>query len=131
MEDEILGDGAPFEDDGVNGFSDGHPIVMIDDALPPQSDTQAMNIKPQKKPKAKPRASVLEYKTVNEMYDTLCSYIIFDTILTYSCPRWDRKSYGRKIVESLDKDSGRTDKYEEYIFVERRRYGTLPVFSLG
>ncbi len=29
-------------------------------------------------------------------------------------------------MESLDKDSDKVDKYEEYIFVERRRYGARP-----
>lgn len=29
-------------------------------------------------------------------------------------------------MESLDKDLDKVDKYEEYIFVERRRYGMFP-----
>ena len=39
--------------------------------------------------------------------------------------RWDRKNYGLKLVESLDKEFNREDTYEEYIFIERRKYGAL------
>ncbi len=41
--------------------------------------------------------------------------------------RIDRKNYGYKLVESLDNADDK-DVYEEYIFVERRKYGML--FSL-
>ena len=41
------------------------------------------------------------------------------------CHRWDRKNYGLKLVESLDKEFNREDNYEEYIFIERRKYGVF------
>ena len=45
-------------------------------------------------------------------------------MLTCHVPhRWDRKNYGLKLVESLDKEFNREDNYEEYIFIERRKYG--------
>ncbi|KAK4691867.1 hypothetical protein P7C71_g5229, partial [Lecanoromycetidae sp. Uapishka_2] len=127
MADEILENGSSSENEiieqGLNGkqcaitaqdlkeakdammYSNGPPMVVIDDGPPPPPGMPSMPDaiqKHQKKPRPKPRASVLEYKTVNEI--------------------WDRKNYGRKIVESLDKDSDKVDKYEEYVFVERRRY---------
>ena len=40
------------------------------------------------------------------------------------CSRWDRKNYGLKLVESLDKEFNGEDVYEEYVFIERRKYGT-------
>lgn len=36
---------------------------------------------------------------------------------------WDKDTYGRKIVDSLEDSSKITDKYEEFIFVVRRQYG--------
>ena len=36
---------------------------------------------------------------------------------------WDKDTYGRKIVDSLEDSSKKIDKYEEYIFVVRRQYG--------
>ncbi|CAD6566684.1 MAG: hypothetical protein ASARMPREDX12_008793 [Alectoria sarmentosa] len=50
----------------------------------------------------KPRASVLEYKSVSQV--------------------WDKDTYGRKLVDSLEDSSKKKDKYEEFIFVVRRQY---------
>lgn len=36
---------------------------------------------------------------------------------------WDKDTYGRKLVDSLDDSSKKRDKYEEFIFVVRRQYG--------
>ena len=38
--------------------------------------------------------------------------------------RWDKHGYGLKLVERLD-DAEDEDLYEEYIFIERRKYGML------
>ncbi|KAL2056976.1 hypothetical protein ABVK25_002715 [Lepraria finkii] len=76
-------------------------IDQIDSFTPPSSDTVGNGTaSPKKKPRI--RASILEYKTVNQI--------------------WDRKNYGLKLVESLDKEFNREDNYEEYIFIERRKY---------
>ena len=42
---------------------------------------------------------------------------------TYGSSSWDKDTYGRKIVDSLEDSSKKKDKYEEYIFVVRRQYG--------
>lgn len=64
-------------------------------------------------------------------------------ILRTECPAydtssWDKDTYGRKIVDSLEDSSKKKDKYEEYIFVVRRQYGahwysryTQPVLTLN
>lgn len=36
---------------------------------------------------------------------------------------WDKDTYGRKLVDSLDESAKKKDKYEEFIFVVRRQYG--------
>lgn len=72
MADETIENGSSSEGEVVNGVPDGHPILVIDDGPPPPP---GMITKRQKKPKTKPRASVLEYKTVNEMYGSPLSVI--------------------------------------------------------
>lgn len=59
MADDIVDNGAESEGDFVNGISDDRPPGMP--ILPGAIQKHG------KKPKPKPRASVLEYKTVNEM----------------------------------------------------------------
>lgn len=41
----------------------------------------------------------------------------------YEFSSWDKDTYGRKLVDSLEDSSKKKDKYEEYIFVVRRQYG--------
>ncbi len=70
MGDVILEMGSSSDGEMVNGINDDHPIVVIPDGAPPPPTMQMVK-KQHKKVKPKPRASVLEYKTVNEMYDAL------------------------------------------------------------
>ena len=41
----------------------------------------------------------------------------------YDFVSWDKDTYGRKIVDSLEDSSKKKDRYEEFIFVVRRQYG--------
>lgn len=130
------------------------------------------------KEKPKPRASVLEYKSVSQMYVlrvfllpllpllplfslfsqfslfpaslalsalfcSLCSFCFplfphsfasklctcHTRIAAYRSSSWDKDTYGRKLVDSLEDSSKKKDKYEEYIFVVRRQYG-VPFCSI-
>lgn len=80
------------------------PIANGESPKPSKIDNSEGKDKEEKKPIPRIRASKLEYKTVNQI--------------------WDRKSYGHKLVEQLDRTDDE-DVYEEYIFVERRKYGRL------
>ena len=44
-------------------------------------------------------------------------------LIAYDSFSWDKDTYGRKIVDSLEDSSKKKDKYEEFIFVVRRQYG--------
>ncbi len=44
-------------------------------------------------------------------------------LAAYDSSSWDKDTYGRKLVDSLEDSSKKKDKYEEYIFVVRRQYG--------
>ena len=44
-------------------------------------------------------------------------------LFAYDFFSWDKDTYGRKIVDSLEDSSKKKDKYEEFIFVVRRQYG--------
>ena len=47
----------------------------------------------------------------------------YKKLAAYGSYSWDKDTYGRKIVDSLEDSSKKIDKYEEYIFVVRRQYG--------
>ena len=51
----------------------------------------------------------------------LCTW--HEKLAAYDFYRWDKDTYGRKLVDSLEDSSKKIDKYEEYIFVVRRQYG--------
>ena len=44
-------------------------------------------------------------------------------LIAYDFFSWDKDTYGRKIVDSLEDSSKKKDRYEEFIFVVRRQYG--------
>ena len=44
-------------------------------------------------------------------------------VAAYDSSSWDKDTYGRKLVDSLEDSSKKRDKYEEFIFVVRRQYG--------
>ena len=52
------------------------------------------------------------------------SCVCHTKLRAYDYSSWDKDTYGRKLVDSLDDSSKKKDKYEEYIFVVRRQYGT-------
>ncbi|CAF9912370.1 hypothetical protein IMSHALPRED_000298 [Imshaugia aleurites] len=91
---EVPGEGTPpsvgSKEDKVEVPSEGNGKASDDKS--PESE----------KEKPKPRASVLEYKSVSQV--------------------WDKDTYGRKLVDSLEDSSKKRDKYEEFIFVVRRQY---------
>lgn len=99
------------------------PIANGDPPKPSKGDEPEGKDKDEKKSIPRIRASKLEYKTVNQMYGQL-PYQRTDIRLIPALFRWDRKSFGHKLVEQLDKTDDE-DVYEEYIFVERRKYGRL------
>ncbi len=108
------------------GGSSKDTEVPMANGEPPQAskgDESEGKDKDEKKSTPRTRASKLEYKTVNQMYEQVpCQRT--DIGLIPALFRWDRKSYGHKLVEQLDKTDDE-DVYEEYIFVERRKYGRL------
>lgn len=79
---------------------------------------------PRKNPlKEKPRsvrASKLEYVKVDQMSVTSQ----YEATLDWLFSRWDKGGYGTMLVAQLNKAEDE-DLYEEYIFVERRKYGML------
>lgn len=50
-------------------------------------------------------------------------------LAAYDAVSWDKDTYGRKLVDSLEDSSKKVDKYEEYIFVVRRKYGA-PLYRI-
>ena len=70
--------------------------------------------------KPRPRASVLEYKSVSQVY--VHAPVTRGCLLMISLSSWDKDTYGRKLVDSLEDSSKKKDKYEEFIFVVRRQY---------
>ena len=50
-------------------------------------------------------------------------------LAAYNFSSWDKDTYGRKLVDSLEDSSKKRDKYEEYIFVVRRQYGA-PLYRI-
>lgn len=50
-------------------------------------------------------------------------------LAAYDFSSWDKDTYGRKLVDSLDDSSKKKDKYEEFIFVVRRQYGA-PLYGI-
>ena len=59
------------------------------------------------------------------MFDKSNLCTLYTKWTAYNSLSWDKDTYGRKLVDSLDDSSKKKDKYEEYIFVVRRQYGTL------
>lgn len=115
---EVPGEVTPpslgSKEDKMEIMGQGRDMKVLDD-LSPEIE----------KEKPKPRASVLEYKSVSQVYvfPVHAMRSSHEKWLFTIFSSWDKDSYGRKLVDSLEDSSKKKDKYEEYIFVVRRQYG--------
>ena len=77
MANDALQDESASEDEEINGVDEVHSFTPNPHDIIPRNDPRLFGQQPgmqttkkqSKKVKPKPRASVMEYKTVNEMYD--------------------------------------------------------------
>ena len=119
---EVPGEGTP-----VSLGSNEVKIVALGEGNDKAPDDKSLE---SEKEKSNPRASVLEYKSVSQMYVQRVPAIYpSHEIGCLQSTSWDKDTYGRKLVDSLEDSSKKTDKYEEFIFVVRRQYGA-PVYGI-